>query len=88
MANPNELQDTVQQLYDQAVNEGSVDAQGDQLEELADEAGTTVEALKAAREAREAEAALRITKLTHEAVEEGIIASPNSEHDNWRVNEN
>lgn len=81
------IETTVQEIYDQAANQGSIDSQQADLEDLAEEAGTTLEALQAAREARQVEAATRTGDLVSKAVADGTIAPPNSESDNWRINE-
>ena len=71
---------TVQEIYQQAVNAGTLEEQRDTMEEIAEELGTTMEALDANRLAREKEAAARLK------INPNIVVGPN-DSDNWRVNE-
>ena len=80
MLNTKEIDPTVEELYNQAANEGTLDAQLDGMAMIATEAGTTIEALRKAREQRNADAAKKI------AVDPNIIAGGN-DGDHWRNNE-
>ena len=70
----------LEDIYNQAANAGTLDEQIDDMKALANEAGTTVEALAAARQQREVEAAARM-KLDPSTV---VVSN---EGDDWRNNE-
>ena len=70
----------MQELYDQAENLGGMSAEDQEvLASLATEAGTTIEALAAARAKRDSEAAARTADLLKTAHDDHLLADEDPE---------
>lgn len=75
----------VQQLVDQSKNLGTYEQDKETLAGYASEAGTTLEALDAARTARNEEAQEQLAKL--KAMQDPHALEGNAPSDNWRNQE-
>lgn len=77
-------QEALQAEYNTAVGTHTIDGVKDTIEEMAQELGTTVEALESARVAREQEAGKRAADLIFEAHDNGLLAD-DQDPDTWRT---
>jgi hypothetical protein len=76
--------EALQADYNTAVGDGSIDKTRDTYEELAQEFGTTIEALDSARIEREAAAGKRAADLLAKAREDGLLAD-SEDPETWRT---